>query len=104
MLLISCTLPASFPSPPLLVSLSNHRSAVRRSFDKLRMSGGGSIRHIRVCLAYLGVFRQIIADSARSESFWQRSMLAAWVITPALHSAKLTSRTGSTQNIVLPAP
>ena len=47
---------------------------------------------------------QIIADNARSLSFWQRSILAAWVITPALHSAKLTSRCGSTQNIVLPAP
>ncbi len=47
---------------------------------------------------------QTIALSARSLSFWQRSMLAAWVITPALHSAKLTSATGSTQNIVLPAP
>src|SRR5690606_38365391 len=45
-----------------------------------------------------------IALSARSLSFWQRSILAAWVITPALHRAKLTSATGSTQNIVLPAP
>src|SRR5690606_41503192 len=52
----------------------------------------------------LGAFHQIIALSARSDSFWQRSMLAAWVITPALHSAKLTSATRSTQNIVLPAP
>ena len=38
-----------------------------------------------------------------SDSLPQRSMLAACVITPALRNEKLTSASGSTQNMVDPA-
>ena len=69
------------------------RDEARWILKRVQDDGGGTELH-----------SQIIALSARSLNFWQRSILAAWLITPALHSAKLTSATGSTQNIVLPAP
>lgn len=95
--MISHTRPSFSVRPELgegLHFFSHPGKKQEQPFGKLRANGSQSERQAH----------HTHADTTISESFWKRAMLAAWVMTPAVRQAKLTSSSGSTQNSALPAP